>query len=110
MHSLDLLFGIATLCACLTALPRMVYAIPLSEFYPYGSGVGDAVLQRNDDGVSSAISLDGSGFRYFGNSHSSLFVSFYVEYVIVYQVGDNNKYYCCFIHFLLLLCSFSSAD
>ena len=39
-----------------------------------------AVLPRNDDGVSAAIPLGGSGFRHFGNSHSgsSIFVSFFI--------------------------------
>ena len=75
MRSLDLLFVIATLCVGLMLLPRVVHAIPLDDFYPYGTDVGDAVLPRNDDGVSSAISLGGSGFRYFGNSHTEIFVS-----------------------------------
>ena len=78
MRSLDLLFIFATLCVGLMLLPRVVHAIPLDDFYPYGTDVGDDVLPRNDDGVSSAISLGGSGFRYFGNSHSEIFVSNFI--------------------------------
>ena len=75
MGSLNLLSGIAALCVCLTALPCMVYAIPLDQFYPYGTSAGDDVLPRNDDGVSGAIPLGNSGFRYYGSIHSSIFVS-----------------------------------
>ena len=75
MHSLDLPSGIATLCVCLTALPYMVYAIPLRQFYRYGRSAGDAVLRRNDDGVSPPIPLGSSGFQYYRNLHSSIFVS-----------------------------------
>ena len=107
MRSLDLLFVIATLCVGLMLLPRVVHAIPLDDFYPYGTDVGDAVLPRNDDGVSSAISLGGSGFRYFGNSHSEIFVSSFnrtnrcIFGIVV--VGVYSDGCCCpfvFLHFL----------
>ena len=75
MHSQNLLFGIVALCLCLMLLPCMVYAIPLHQFYRYGIRAGDAVLQRNDDGVSPPIPLGSSGFRYYHNLHSSIFVS-----------------------------------
>ena len=55
----------------------MVHAVPLSQFYPYGSAE-DSVLQGTDDDVSAAISLAESGFRYFGRIHRSIYVSFYV--------------------------------
>ena len=50
-------------------------AIPLSSFYSYGSGVGDAALPPNDDGSSSAIPLPSPPFLYFGTSYTSIFVS-----------------------------------
>ena len=65
MHSPNLLLGIAALCVALMAPPHMVHAVPLSQFYPYGTSAGDSVLRRTDDGVSAAISLAGSGFRYY---------------------------------------------
>ena len=82
MHFLNLLVGIATQCVALMSLPRVVHAIPLSEFYPYGTSAGDAVLPRNDDGVSSAISLGASGFRYYGTSHSDIFLSFFTCLIV----------------------------
>ena len=75
MCSLNLLLGIAALCM---ALPRMVHAIPLRQFYPYGPMAGDTTLPRNDDDVSSPISIAGSGFGYFGTTPTSVFVSFYI--------------------------------
>ncbi len=79
MRSLNLLSGIATLCVYLAALPCMVYAIPLDQFYHYGTSAGDAVLRRNDDGVSPPIPLGSSGFRYYRNTPTSIFVSFVVH-------------------------------
>jgi hypothetical protein len=69
------LSSVAILCMCLAALPCMVYAIPLDQFYRYGTSAGDAVLRRNDDGVSPPIPLGSSGFRYYRIAHSSIFVS-----------------------------------
>ena len=77
MRSPNLLLGIAALCVALMAPPHMVHAVPLSQFYPYGSAE-DSVLQGTDDDVSAAISLAESGFRYFGRIHRSIYVSFYV--------------------------------
>ena len=73
MHSLKLLLGIA-LCVGLVA-HRVVYAIPLSQFYDFGGSFGDDVLPRNDDGASSAITLDVT-FNFFGSSQTSIYVSF----------------------------------
>ena len=76
MHSLNLLLSIATLCVGLMSLcPHMIHAIPFGQFYPFGVRAGDTVLPRTDDGTSAAISLGTSGFTYFGNSHSDIFVS-----------------------------------
>ena len=77
MHSQ--LFGIVALYLCLMSLPCMVYTIPLHQFYRYGRRAGDAVLPRNDDGVSPPIPLGSSGFRFYRNLHSSIFVSLVFE-------------------------------
>ena len=45
----------------------------------YGRRAGDAVLPRNDDGVSPPIPLGSSGFRFYRNLHSSIFVSLVFE-------------------------------
>ncbi|KAL6474837.1 hypothetical protein MHYP_G00158770 [Metynnis hypsauchen] len=45
-----------------------------SLFYPFGSGAGDTVNPRNDDGSSSAINLQ-SRFSFFGHLYSQLFVN-----------------------------------
>ena len=79
MHSQNLIFGIVAFCLCLMSLPCMVYTIPLHQFYRYGRRAGDAVLPRNDDGVSPPIPLGSSGFRYYRNLHSSIFVSLVFE-------------------------------
>ena len=55
MRSPNLLLGIAALCVALMAPPHMVHAVPLSQFYLYGTSAGDSVLRRTDDGVSAAI-------------------------------------------------------
>ena len=49
-------------------------AIPLAQFYPYGSEAGDKGLFRNDDGSSLVINLTTS-FPFFNRDHSTLFVS-----------------------------------
>ena len=54
--------------------PPMVHAILLRQFYPFGSGAGDTVLPRFNDGASEAISVI-PGFRYFGSSYTNLYVS-----------------------------------
>ena len=79
MHSRNLIFGIVALCLCLMSLPCMVDTVPLHQFYRYGRRAGDAVLPRNDDGVSPPIPLGSSGFRFYRNLHSSIFVSLVFE-------------------------------
>jgi hypothetical protein len=76
MCSLNLLLSVATLCVGLISLlqPAMVHAIPLSQFYPYGTSAGDDVLPRFDDGASGAIPVI-PGFRYYGSAYTNLFVS-----------------------------------
>ena len=55
-------------------LTNNVTAIPLSDFYQFGSGAGDSLLHRNDDESSPAISVP-SGFAYFGQFFGDIFVS-----------------------------------
>ena len=59
------------LCCCANA-------IPLAQFYPYGSEAGDKGLFRNDDGSSLVINLTTS-FPFFNRDHSTLFVSQYAS-------------------------------
>jgi hypothetical protein len=75
MRCLNLLMSVAILCVGLMSLqPPMVGAIPLSQFYPYGTSAGDSVLPRSDDGASGAIPVI-PGFKYFGTSYTNLYVS-----------------------------------
>ena len=51
-----------------------VAAIPLRDFYPYGSEAGDTLLPRIDDVSSHPIAIP-SGFTFFGKSFSTIYVS-----------------------------------
>ena len=53
--------------------PGHVSAIPLSEFYSYGVGIGDETLPISDDGSSPAIVLK-VPFRFFGQERSTVYV------------------------------------
>lgn len=64
------------LCMVLLIGPKLLSAVPLSSFYPYGPSAGDTTLHRNDDDTSPAIPLP-SPFNYFANSPTSLYVSHY---------------------------------
>ena len=75
MHSLGLLLSNATLCVGLMSMwPPAVHAIPLKDFYTYGMGAGDSILQRNDNGASGTIPLF-SGFRYFNHSYTNIYIN-----------------------------------
>ena len=50
-----------------------VSAIPLENFYLFGSDVGDTLLHRNDDDSSNDITL--RAFNFFGRMFSSIYVS-----------------------------------
>lgn len=78
MCSLHLLLSITAFIVTVV-LPRMIHAVPLSRFYPYGTMAGDTTLHRNDDDYSPAISITGSGFRFFGTDYDNIFVSFYIH-------------------------------
>lgn len=60
----------------LFAGPKLLSAVPLVSFYPYGTSAGDSMLPRNDDGVSGAIPLS-VPFNFFARSPTSLYVSLY---------------------------------
>ena len=60
----------------LFAGPKLLSAVPLASFYPYGMSAGDSMLPRNDDGVSGAIPLS-IPFNFFARSPTSLYVSLY---------------------------------
>ena len=49
--------------------------IPLSSFYSYGSAAGDSTLGAIDDGSSPAITSS-TAFVFYGNSYSTIYVSF----------------------------------
>ena len=43
-------------------------------FYPFGASAGDATLYINDDGSSGRLPIS-IGFPFYGNTHTSLYVS-----------------------------------
>ena len=53
-----------------------VEAIPLEQFYPFGSGAGDILLNRTLDG-SSPVHVLPSPFPYFGQNFTTVYVSVY---------------------------------
>ena len=54
------------------------FAIPIKDFYPYGSSTEDTVVERTLDGSSPAITLP-SQFNIFGSYYTDIFVSLYVK-------------------------------
>ena len=54
-----------------------VSAIPLQQFYPFGSGQGDTALLANDDDSSLTITLNRI-FPFFGTDQFIIVVSFLV--------------------------------
>ena len=60
-------------------------AIPLKDFYPYGSTYGDTAVDRILDGSSGRVSLP-ARFRFFGRYFMEIFVSLYgcMSYVYMY--------------------------
>ena len=55
-------------------MSKYTSAVPLAEFYPYGSGAKDEVLPRMLDGSSSPLILP-DPFIFFGRSYQTIFVS-----------------------------------
>ena len=52
-----------------------VSAIPLEEFYPFGEGNGDALVNRTVDGSSSVIPFP-LPLNFFGRFYDDIFVSY----------------------------------
>ena len=59
----------------LLCLVQQALCIPRSMFYRFGEENGDSILAPTDDGSSLQINLQGGFFPYFGEDHTSLFVS-----------------------------------
>ena len=64
---------IAVLCIC-----TFTQCVPLSEFYPFGSGTTDVAVPYGDDGNSGKIVL-GYQLPYLGSFYDSLYVSNIIE-------------------------------
>ena len=54
------------------------FSVPMADFYPFGDGVGDSKLQRNDDGSSGEVHISVQ-FPFFGNYYDSLYVSLLIS-------------------------------
>ena len=65
------IFVVAT---CVLLTPPVVSAIPLNDFYSFGTDAEDSLLGRNDDGSSPAITLT-PAFKFFGTIFDTIFVS-----------------------------------
>ncbi|XP_052697868.1 adhesion G protein-coupled receptor B1-like isoform X2 [Crassostrea angulata] len=55
-------------------LSTTVTGFPLSQFYPFGSAVGDIILPSNDDESTPSIYVS-VPFPFFGSSYSSIYVN-----------------------------------
>ncbi|KAK3104489.1 hypothetical protein FSP39_003333 [Pinctada imbricata] len=53
---------------------RVLSAVPLGDFYPYGTDNGDTLLPREDDDSSPEITVS-PPFSFFGSMYSSLYVN-----------------------------------
>ena len=62
------------LAGCMILLTTDVTAIPVGDFYPFGSGAGDSLVDRTLDGSSPNITLPAT-FFFFGQSFSNIYVS-----------------------------------
>ena len=51
-----------------------IHGVPLSEFFPYGTGVNDLIFPANDDGSTNALPLPGI-FPYFDNNHRQIYLA-----------------------------------
>ena len=67
----------------LLLLPVFSTAIPLDDFYPFGSDTADNSLAPNDDGSSNQIQFSAI-FPLFGTDHTTVFVSFHVDSTVVF--------------------------
>ena len=71
MAGTTFLFSLLSTCMVLTT---GVNAIPLEDFYPFGSEVGDANYSNVDDEASPPISLP-SQLNFFGQFYNNIYVS-----------------------------------
>ena len=71
----SIILGLLFVGVILTSMTGFVSSIPRSQFYTFGTSAGDAVIGRTDDGSSPQITLQGGFFPYFGQDHTSLYVS-----------------------------------
>lgn len=63
------------LCLILQSLcPPLAAALPLSQFYPFNTTVGDNQTEKSDDGGSGKINLS-QRFPFFGKRHDKLYVN-----------------------------------
>ena len=70
--------------ALLLACSHRILAVPLANFYSFGSAARDLSLARTDDGSSPSISLQGT-FPFFDKQHSTVFVSLVDLTIIIMQ-------------------------
>ena len=67
-----------------------VAAIPLANFYPFGTSAGDNTLGPTDDGRSPLIALNDQ-FLYFGTYYTDLRVSVFTDtykHINLHIVGE----------------------
>ena len=68
------IFVIPVLVLVLCQSVCLVEALVLPNFYPFGASEGDQLVPDVDDGSSGEVPISIS-FPFFGQNHSSLFVS-----------------------------------
>ncbi len=54
------------------------------DFYFFGLGAGDTAIPANDDGSSGQIALQFGSFPYFGEQHTTLYVS--ILHALLYSI------------------------
>lgn len=80
----DFLFSAVYLLHIVVVLiPSNVSAIPLSQFYPFGTDTGDRTVGPTDDGSSEIISLK-RVFPFYESDHFTIVVSSYLNAYLQY--------------------------
>uniref|UniRef100_A0A914XID4 NIDO domain-containing protein n=1 Tax=Plectus sambesii TaxID=2011161 RepID=A0A914XID4_9BILA len=62
------------LCVFSATVSSCLAAVPLSQFFPYGSDAGDVFVPRSDDGSSAQVAIS-TPFYFFNNTHTNLWVN-----------------------------------
>uniref|UniRef100_A0A914WTJ7 VWFA domain-containing protein n=1 Tax=Plectus sambesii TaxID=2011161 RepID=A0A914WTJ7_9BILA len=62
------------LCVFSATVSSCFAAVPLSQFFPYGSGAGDVFVPRSDDGSSPQVAIS-TPFYFFNFTHTNLWVN-----------------------------------